>query len=251
MEQLINFFTHESLPDKLSSEDISSIKVLSEGDLFNKQLPISSLKICYLHLYNINSNFPSESLVKNSSTSTKDSLSLKNLKYLLQELSDFNIKKLILCHDSKSILTQEILTYVKDNFSYEIIIVSKDNNLFLNYCPSMLTMNNLNCSAGTSLIRIDINGNVYPCFKMHNKNAIIGNLHLNSLKEILNNKNDSSIMKSINKCRNCNLKNICGDGCRYKSLILGNEVIEPDSYCNNYQNYYSNFMENLMNSSLI
>lgn len=91
--------------------------------------------------------------------------------------------------------------------------------------PGNLTQK-LNCGAGSAVISIDANGDVYPCHLLMSKQFLAGNIKEQNFWEIYA---SSDILKSIRaisvntieKCRNCFLKYFCGDVVLMRYTIMG------------------------------
>ena len=83
------------------------------------------------------------------------------------------------------------------------------------------------CSAGSSVIAINSNGDVLPCNNF--EPIVLGNIYSNSLKNIYNYSNKIEILhKAIkienSECENCNLLNYCHGGCAMVSYSYNNGI---------------------------
>lgn len=97
---------------------------------------------------------------------------------------------------------------------------------------------NKGCGAGSSILSIGAQGEVFPCQALHSSDFMAGNIREKSLKEI---GEGSPILKAIRNlgpneiegCEGCSLLRICGAGCRatahalYGSIHKRNELLCP------------------------
>lgn len=99
------------------------------------------------------------------------------------------------------------------------------------------TMKVFRCGAGMSEIAVDWNGDIYPCQNLMRKNHLLSSLNNEKWNiEILNAKLTQTLKKAnileINKCKNCNMKYLCGGGCRALSYnVYGSYDHCLDFYC--------------------
>jgi radical SAM protein with 4Fe4S-binding SPASM domain len=85
--------------------------------------------------------------------------------------------------------------------------------------PQCLVPNNTSpCLAGKAFITVDPWGRVRPC---NHSPAVVGHLLEDSLEEILNSQLLGKWMVDIpSKCSNCEIKEVCGAGCRAETTLL-------------------------------
>lgn len=104
------------------------------------------------------------------------------------------------------------------------------------------------CGAGTSTLSTSPDGNVYPCQMLHHPDFSCGNIKETSLENIYQN---SEILKKfrnlkidmIDDCKNCDIRYVCGGGCRANSFWLNNNVLSKDYFCEyNKQIYFYNLI---------
>ncbi len=98
---------------------------------------------------------------------------------------------------------------------------------------SSAKQNSFFCGAGTSMISIDISGNIYPChgfvgddqFNMGNINA---GINFNKLKRFV----DHIHLANKNECFNCIARDFCGGGCSYRFYFMNHDLNKPsDDFC--------------------
>lgn len=104
------------------------------------------------------------------------------------------------------------------------------------------------CGAGTNIISITAEGVVYPCHMMHDTDTIMGNVMETPLSEIINNFKGLPSVENIEKCKNCKVKNVCGGGCKARSLLVNGALNQPDPYCKMNEKFYNQFIEENCNS---
>ena len=77
----------------------------------------------------------------------------------------------------------------------------------------------IRCGAGSSILSIGANGDVFPCQSLHNDAMRLGNIREKDLLEIGNSSPFAAYFRKLNvfsveTCRECNLNVVCGGGCR-------------------------------------
>ena len=92
-------------------------------------------------------------------------------------------------------------------------------------------------SPGNSLtLRIDSQGNIYPCQIINDSRFSLGNIHLTSAISLKNNISDFSAyvlsrQSKISKCRRCVYKAVCHGGCIASSLEYSGNPLGVDGQC--------------------
>lgn len=93
----------------------------------------------------------------------------------------------------------------------------------------------VSCGAGTSVLSISSQGDVYPCPLLHQEMCRLGNITEESLQEIYNRSlkrfADQFHVDRISSCENCEIKYICGGGCRANALVATQHLDGKDPYC--------------------
>lgn len=87
----------------------------------------------------------------------------------------------------------------------------------------------IHCGAGIGEISVAPNGDVFPCHTLHKKEFICGNLRNQSLKEILENSKTLKFFRNltvdkIDKCNKCDLRYLCGGGCRAMAYSISGRI---------------------------
>lgn len=99
------------------------------------------------------------------------------------------------------------------------------------------------CGAGSSLVSVAADGNVYPCAGLHEDEFCAGTIREKSLKEIWK---ESEVFKKlrqlsvldIEKCSSCELKFICGGGCQVDKHHAHGRLDIPTPLCHAQQKIY-------------
>lgn len=100
------------------------------------------------------------------------------------------------------------------------------------------------CGAGTNMIAIDVNGDLYPCEEMIGKpEFVIGNLTKDSLKESLDTHPLMHTLKTrhveeIPECNTCTWKQMCHGGCVHKSYTHFKRLDRKSEHCSYYKKIY-------------
>jgi radical SAM protein with 4Fe4S-binding SPASM domain len=103
------------------------------------------------------------------------------------------------------------------------------------------------CGAGKNIISVTAEGDVYPCHMMHGTNTKMGNILELPLNEILNNCIHFPSVDEIDGCKSCDVKNICGGGCKARVLLMNNTIDQPDTYCKMNKKYYKQYVTEYLN----
>lgn len=100
------------------------------------------------------------------------------------------------------------------------------------------------CGAGTSMIAIGTQGNVYPCHMLMYDEYCIGNIKYDSIKNMREKSANASLFKLLNVdkiegCSRCQFRYLCGGGCRARSKLKFDVVDKVDPYCRLFKTYYN------------
>lgn len=110
----------------------------------------------------------------------------------------------------------------------------------LSYCERSLDVSkhqqNHKCAIGDNEISISPTGDVYPCQLLHLDQFLAGNVHQRSIKDIYR---DSPALKrcasldvdTIEKCRECAIRYICGGACRARGYYETGDVASSGDFC--------------------
>lgn len=100
------------------------------------------------------------------------------------------------------------------------------------------------CGAGTSMIAIGTQGNVYPCHMLMYDEYCIGNIKQTSIKNMREKSDNTGLFKSLNVdkiegCSECQFRYLCGGGCRARSKLKFDVINKADPYCRLFKTYYN------------
>lgn len=98
------------------------------------------------------------------------------------------------------------------------------------------------CGAGRTCLSVSYEGLLYPCHMLQFNGYAIADLLEDDLADI-EDKIENSLfstldVESISGCSNCELKYICGGGCRARSLYAHGDILSRDPYCALPQRFY-------------
>lgn len=124
------------------------------------------------------------------------------------------------------------------------------DNSYLLSIDNILSIGEKNhmCGAGTSILSISPEGNVYPCQMLHHPDFCCGNIKKDTLVSIYHNSQVLNKFRNlkidmIDGCKNCDIRYVCGGGCRANSFWLNNNVMGKDYFCEyNKQIYFYNLI---------
>lgn len=83
---------------------------------------------------------------------------------------------------------------------------------------------------------------------MHDTNTVMGNILERPLEEILYNAKPLPNVEDIEKCQNCEMKYLCGGGCKARALLINGSWEKPDPYCSLNMDFYKRFLKEKKNS---
>lgn len=100
------------------------------------------------------------------------------------------------------------------------------------------------CGAGTSMIAIGTQGNVYPCHMLMYDEYCIGNIKYDSINKMREKSVNARLFRSLNVdkiegCSQCQFRYLCGGGCRARSKLKFDVVDKVDPYCRLFKAYYN------------
>lgn len=92
------------------------------------------------------------------------------------------------------------------------------------------------CGVDNRAVFIDSDGSVYPCNLLIAKKYLMGNIRENSFRNIwLNSEVKSSLcelsVEMFNKCRVCEIRYLCGGGCRGTAFNATGNIMSPPPNC--------------------
>jgi radical SAM protein with 4Fe4S-binding SPASM domain len=111
----------------------------------------------------------------------------------------------------------------------------------LSYCETSLDVSkyiqNRKCAIGDNEISISPTGDAYPCQLLHLDEFLAGNVHERSIKDIYHGspalqRCATLDVDSIEKCRDCAIRYICGGACRARGYYETGDVAASGDFCN-------------------
>lgn len=208
------------------------LEILTNGILLDKQMEV---------LDYVNDIVISMDSMDNKYTvrkNTKVDKLISNLKQIDHKYKDKILIRSVLTKFNQDQIEQ-MKTFVNEELGFRLIINDLVPTCFSDF--SMMSNKKITtldcdlknvsfsrCTACKETIAIDSNGDIYPCQALIKKELKIGNIFEKVLIKTIN---KSSIAKSfdafsldqINECNNCNIKYICGGGCRAIAFNLYND----------------------------
>ncbi len=92
----------------------------------------------------------------------------------------------------------------------------------------------VNCGAGRGSLLIDPYGNAYPCVELRQPDFQFGNISdksLSDLATLAQQWEDTICVDSIETCKDCSVRYICGGGCRAQAFICTGQINGKDPMC--------------------
>lgn len=88
------------------------------------------------------------------------------------------------------------------------------------------------CGAGRSLISISADGEIMPCHMFYDKKFSLGNALHDDISQIFRSRTMPffSVDKKT-KCKNCEVKYLCGGGCLFRSYLASGNLEDTDPLC--------------------
>jgi len=132
------------------------------------------------------------------------------------------------------------LRFTKNDYNYLHDIIKNESNP--NIDDSSLKQGlccKLSCGAGKTMLGIGSDGGVYPCHMfIYNDDFLIGSALNDDIHNILGSKvNKFSLLdvENIPFCEGCEVKYLCGSGCRYRSYMESEDLYGVDALCSSYK----------------
>lgn len=131
---------------------------------------------------------------------------------------------------------------LEDNDIYEIAkVINEGDNVYIE--DSVINGNSdgveglcckVGCGLGCKMVSIAANGEVYPCHMLHKEAMKMGDIKMDSLKNILKSKESiwsHMTVDNVKGCNTCDYKYMCGGGCRGRSYLYDNVIDHKDPFC--------------------
>ncbi|WP_195337113.1 radical SAM/SPASM domain-containing protein [Paraclostridium bifermentans] len=144
----------------------------------------------------------------------------------------------------KFMLNQEDLRGISNHFlEYDFPMCENSQNIGLQGTDY--------CGAGQIMLSIGTDGEVYPCHMLMSNEFSMGNIKVDSIRNMLEVSNVAREFSTLNvnqfeNCKSCEYKHFCGGGCRARASMLAKNIKAKDPYCILYKNYYSGLINELV-----
>lgn len=109
------------------------------------------------------------------------------------------------------------------------------------------------CGAGKSTVSVSSSGAVYPCHMFVGMPSFqIGNALCEEIVEIVNNPKRNPFCKmsvaDIRTCSDCQVRFVCGGGCRFRAYATGGKIDSIDPMCQIYKANKESYIQRLVAS---
>lgn len=104
------------------------------------------------------------------------------------------------------------------------------------------------CGAGSDGVSVGEDGSVYPCHLLHYENLSMGNILASDCGDLFaRNPLETLSVDEIPGCNRCEVRYLCGGGCRARAYSMRKNILDKDPYCALMKTYYLKFLS-MMNS---
>ena len=93
------------------------------------------------------------------------------------------------------------------------------------------------CGAGCSMVSVSAEGEVYPCHMLHDPAFKVGSL-LEDAECLQRRGHPACPVDELPECRACEIRYLCGGGCRARAFFATGDVQARDPYCTLMKTYY-------------
>lgn len=87
------------------------------------------------------------------------------------------------------------------------------------------------CGAGSKILSVSANGNVFPCHMFFDEQFLLGNALEDNLNDIYMNHKPLFSVNEKTECSKCEYQYICGGGCLFRSYIIRGHLEDTDPLC--------------------
>lgn len=131
----------------------------------------------------------------------------------------------------------EIILFRNMYIDFLIRTNNKTNIISLLQPPLQQGIKRYVCGIGSSEIFVDNDGNVFPCRLFEKDQYILGNITEKHISDVINNSSTKCFQEklcvdNITDCKNCNVRYICGGGCRSSHACYTKDINKSNiSFC--------------------
>ena len=109
------------------------------------------------------------------------------------------------------------------------------------------------CGLGKRMISVDSKGNIYPCHILHYPNLKLGSIFeekygQDSFDNSVISECENATVDSIEGCKECEYKYICGGGCRGRAYFYSKNLKAKDPYCELFRKFHQIEVETIKNA---
>ncbi|MCZ7356800.1 MAG: radical SAM protein [Candidatus Methanoperedens sp.] len=140
------------------------------------------------------------------------------------------------------------LSFSPDEFLEHLVsLPDGSKTLTVKNIPEFGTKNQM-CGAGTSILSISSNGDVFPCQMLHHPDFYCGNIKNDSLENIYHSSETIERFRTltidmVDSCKDCDVRYICAGGCIANGFWLNNAFPVKDYFCEfNKELYFYNMI---------
>lgn len=210
------------------------IHLLTNGTLIHKNLEL--LRKVDLIIISLDS-------IKSTNRKGLDASSvIKNISLLPNEIKKKIIIRSVISKGEENLVNENKEFFKSLGVSFTWVPNIPNNKKGIKYYPDFNNIKNINssflgtnilsnCGACSKVIAIDYNGNVYSCQNLITKNMKICNINSEKFEDeyknsIITNKFLELNINKIKSCKDCNLKYLCGSGCRAIAYKVYDSIFE-------------------------
>ncbi len=98
------------------------------------------------------------------------------------------------------------------------------------------------CGAGVRCVSVAADGTVYPCHMLHDRRLAMGNAFTDSPASVMGSSVAATMraldVATFEHCSSCDVRHLCGGGCRARALMATGDLRGRDPYCELSRAYY-------------
>lgn len=103
------------------------------------------------------------------------------------------------------------------------------------------------CGAGCSMVSVSADGDVYPCHMLHDDAFKVGSL-VEDDACLRQRRPPACAVESLPACGDCEIRYLCGGGCRARAFFAYGDVRARDPYCALMKTYYQLLFQAMVGS---
>ncbi|MEC4176247.1 radical SAM protein [Adlercreutzia sp. R7] len=103
------------------------------------------------------------------------------------------------------------------------------------------------CGAGCSMVSVSADGDVYPCHMLHDDTFKVGSL-VEDDACLRQRRPPACAVEGLPACTDCEIRYLCGGGCRARAFFATGDVRARDPYCALMKTYYQLLFQAMVGS---